>query len=466
MSAKFTFVAVKGAGKPQGSDRTLIRSHCMQGKNKREDSRRSMKKKKKQLNAAAPEENPETLAAIHWYPTPSSNIPYTLRIDHLSQNLIYKFLMCDVLLVEPVVETQISPIENCVDFDVFETTSNNPHLNDPLFSHAMTFIRSAIQDLALVNQRPSHITYNHLSQTLALLNKDLSTEAAYQKETTLHIVIMLTLLSVVFRDWNAAGAHMNGLMRIIDLRGGASYLNTRPKMRYQIDRLTTAWTLSSGSRAPQITLPSFSWTTLCTLEPFNTHPCVHIYPLRAILDADLYAIFHDLQHIATAINITIDSQIKFHGNCFQKLISHLQYRIQHIERTLKHHVDELVCLGMLCILTTSFKIPKRKIPYTYLQDRIRVAFEHPETSPLIRLNPSAVFWVVMMGLVSVVDLDEGWVREAWGLFKVQKDAGWATARRGLMEMVWIECLHDRLGEKAYTRLMGERDMRIDDPLAL
>lgn len=93
MEVQFEFVSAGNLGKPKSADRRLIRSRCMQGKNRREGSRRS---KQKQRRAAA------TLTAPHialpvWDveipPPPPSDIklvrlPGELDLD--SEELLYK----------------------------------------------------------------------------------------------------------------------------------------------------------------------------------------------------------------------------------------------------------------------------------------------------------------------------------------------------------------------------------------
>lgn len=49
MRKQFAFVPTDHTGKPKIADRALIRSHAMQGKNKREGSRRSIREAKKAI---------------------------------------------------------------------------------------------------------------------------------------------------------------------------------------------------------------------------------------------------------------------------------------------------------------------------------------------------------------------------------------------------------------------------------
>ena len=51
--AKFVFVQADDLGKPKATDRSVIRSHCMRGRNKRADSRRSLREARQRQTAQA-----------------------------------------------------------------------------------------------------------------------------------------------------------------------------------------------------------------------------------------------------------------------------------------------------------------------------------------------------------------------------------------------------------------------------
>jgi hypothetical protein len=76
----------------------------------------------------------------------------------------------------------------------------------------------------------------HLRRTLYFLNEKLAQENAWLDDSTVYVIIMLTLMAVSFGDYAAAGAHMDGLRRIVELRGGVKYLESTPKLHYKLDR--------------------------------------------------------------------------------------------------------------------------------------------------------------------------------------------------------------------------------------
>lgn len=67
----FTFISVGSDGLPQSAERSLVRSHCMRGRNKREDSRRSRQARRREARrfqspaACAQDLAPEPGVAAH-----------------------------------------------------------------------------------------------------------------------------------------------------------------------------------------------------------------------------------------------------------------------------------------------------------------------------------------------------------------------------------------------------------------
>lgn len=88
----------------------------------------------------------------------------------------------------------------------------------------------------LISCTLSKTTVFHLRRTLHFLNEKLAHEDAYRDDSNVYVIIMLTLLAVSFGDYVAANAHMDGLRRIVELRGGMEYLQSMPKLHYKLDR--------------------------------------------------------------------------------------------------------------------------------------------------------------------------------------------------------------------------------------
>jgi hypothetical protein len=120
---------------------------------------------------------------------------------------------------------------------------------------------------------------------------------------------------------------------------------------------------------------------------------------------------------------------------------------------LKEPLQEFVCLGMLACLTTSFKIPGRRITYRYLADRFRQSCFAMLARPEQRELEVLELWGLMMGAISVFDIEE----EVWLLARgaeVAKDQGveWQDVQKRLQSIMWIGCIHDEAGNKMFEKM--------------
>ena len=78
--AGFSFVvADPSTGKTASTDRKLIRSHCMKGKNKREDSRRSRRLARQSAKLTAPTPQDQQSQSAGVYPPHAAEIIYRPR---------------------------------------------------------------------------------------------------------------------------------------------------------------------------------------------------------------------------------------------------------------------------------------------------------------------------------------------------------------------------------------------------
>lgn len=141
------------------------------------------------------------------------------------------------MLTTNIAHFTISPLELCVDFDFTQTVEFGRLFFDTTFLSAALFTSSAVNDLAISSRRQiSMESAFYLRQTLLTLNTKLNQRATVCADSTILVVVSLALLSAVFEDWAAAGAHMAGLYRVVELCGGLSFLRGRSKLYYKIER--------------------------------------------------------------------------------------------------------------------------------------------------------------------------------------------------------------------------------------
>ncbi|KAJ4360935.1 uncharacterized protein N0V89_001504 [Didymosphaeria variabile] len=276
MGASFEFVNVSDpASNPKPGKSHQIRSRCMQGKNKREDSRRSIREKKR-LAKHARERKVVTTTGMPFYTDSAPVLPVGTLISDLA---LVRFAGPDIdgeakgilfkAFAYNVANQALSPLDRAVDFDCLESASFEWLFEDTAFLHSILSASYAVSDLLYPqwDGKPGRKTLIHLRKTLRLLQDKLSgNENVHQDESVLVVVINLALLSAVFGDWDAAAAHFKGLQKIVELRGNLQFLNSRPKLHFKLDRIDLAYSLSSG-KAPFFLHHAVDWTCARTEDP-------------------------------------------------------------------------------------------------------------------------------------------------------------------------------------------------------
>lgn len=100
-------------------------------------------------------------------------------------------------------------------------------MSDPVYLHSMLFSSEAWLDESLGRDR-SLSTQMHLLKTLRLLQERISVpgDPLAISDQTIMTVVTLALAAQVFGDRAGVENHMQGLQRMVDLRGGFGALKT------------------------------------------------------------------------------------------------------------------------------------------------------------------------------------------------------------------------------------------------
>ncbi len=179
-------------------------------------------------------------------------------------------------------------------------------------------------------------------------------------------------------------------------------------------------------------------------------PClyspVHLLSIEAKVEPSLVVVFQDLQRLVALINDHSTRLVRMKGSVFQLSVSSIQSRLLQLRDVPNSVVADCFCLGMLAFLTTMFRAPGLEITYGYLGNQLRDCCQKIEIStPELQ---TVMFWLLMISRIAVFKADPAWLRVRW-----QKVAApglsWATARRRLQSVVWINFIHDEPGRKAF-----------------
>ncbi|XP_014552476.1 hypothetical protein COCVIDRAFT_110229 [Bipolaris victoriae FI3] len=400
---QFDFIISDPVSNPKPGKSLQIRSRCMLGRNKREGSRRTQREKRKIANEMIPSvpsnRTPRRAAPPPTKPLIKDLVP--IRFAGRGIDPEAEILLADAFAFN-FLANDVTPLERCTNLDCLESACFSWLFTDTTFLHSILCASYAIKDFKSPQSKggPGVQTTFHLQATLSLLRVKMQKAFAHQDESVLRVIINLTLLAIGFGDWATAATHLEGLRGIVQLRGDAAFLEERPTLHFKLDRIDLAWSLASG-RKPYFMQPVKSWD--CRIRcPYPTPP-PNLYQPSAAWDYRILNVFKDFQNLTLMINP---------------------------------------------MLTTTFQLPGRRIPYTWVVEQLRTMCITAGSE--IRQDKSLLLWVLLTASITVARTHDTWIRDA--LKTAVAGLEWEDVQAHVSRVMWIGLVHDKPGQKAYERL--------------
>ncbi|TIC89883.1 hypothetical protein CH35J_012316 [Colletotrichum higginsianum] len=480
----FAFVMTDTSGRPNSEDRKLIRSHVMRGKNTRA-SRAAPKR------AAAPwaaydidtagsvqeTESPEALPIPVGRPGSEVALRYNdnkrasqREVLHASNDLdMFRFAedVDDIsrsMLFEyyGFIKETMYPIEWCLSFDASKTPWFYWLLSDAAFLNSMLFTVGLLHDS--VEGKTSKRTNFHVWRTLKLLNKHITDKDLALADSTIATVVSMCMVSEIFGDRDGATAHVRGLRRIVELRGGIESFGHNLQLQVKICRVDIGWSLCTGEK-PLYYRDGIDWGSSLGRKLGDlpagfqrSRDRCRIRLLADSFDPRLGNVFQDLHDFSLLANYLAETGQKIEPHVFQNLMTSVQYRLLYLEPATRAGVADMFRLGMSSYITTLFlKVHGAKIPLAALTSQLRSVcrqFEVADASTAaVRL---LVAWTLVTGAISVFDGnedDDAWLIPKLASLRDSLGATWPEAEARLGEVMWVELAHSSQGVKVFEKLV-------------
>jgi hypothetical protein len=216
------------------------------------------------------------------------------------------------------------------------------------------------------------------------------------------------------------------------------------------DSIDLVWFLSSGKN-PFFMQPIATWNSIMS-APYSPLP-PDLFQPSPEWNVRLVNVFRDLQYTCLRINHNQFKYARHNPSVFQSGLSSVQSRLLYLGKFLENPLERLVHLTMLALMTTTFKIPGRKVRYKWLLQQLQDTYKEVGSS-LFSLDESLVLWVLVTTAFTVAGAQTRWIQEVWKGTYVEPN--WATVKDHLMRVMWIETMHDQAGESVYHQLEESR----------
>jgi hypothetical protein len=343
----------------------------------------------------------------------------------------------------------------------FERRAENwiaPLTTDLAFLHMMIFTSQYYFDtIAILPRKPSrqHIS-PHFVKALRLLQERIggNDHKAKLSFTTLAAVMGLTGHAYLTGDLKSARNHLEGLHKIVILRGGVSTFEANPKLLLEILRCDIGITLHTGS------IPVFFSNTLCS-EPFipypdltllfdatgTRHSCTSV-EICHDLDNELAQAWEVMSYFCSLINLAAFSGQLISARTFLDTMASVFYRLFSLKFDSTSR-DEAVRLALLGFSATVFlQWGHFGMSYLHLATLARHCFRGLKNE---EVNNQLMIWLLMTASISIFDItDDAWVKPL--LLNNMRKSGiekWNDMQKLLKSFMWIDIVYESPGKAVF-----------------
>jgi hypothetical protein len=171
-------------------------------------------------------------------------------------------------------------------------------------------------------------------------------------------------------------------------------------------------------------------------------------------DSRLALVFYTLQCTAILLDTHDFGAPTVNGARLHKRMSFVQSELLRLKGLLVDGLSEVLRLGMVAFLTTTFRVPGQ--------------YEHPACArlakPLLasctanrdgiaKLPGEMRTWFLLVGLMTASGFDHLQTRMAWrDLVPLPPALSWETVRGEAKKVMWIDAIHDALGRRGFDAL--------------
>ncbi|KAK4228103.1 hypothetical protein QBC38DRAFT_476161 [Podospora fimiseda] len=443
--------------------RKQIRSHVMLGKNrKRDDPKRNVTLGSWINDSQIFSPTATPISIPNRVGTDFSHIPLAEILDPYRAKLVSTWFT--------TLKTSMYPVETIVQPPMDQWLDYLAH--DRAYLACVLFAAQAFLDWAR-DRKIGKLSLQHLNSAMHNLRQTLAESSQTPTDSTLAVVVTLSMMSDVMQDYDAAKKHVEGLYQLIQMRGGIRTLQYNPQLQVKVLRADLGHAISTGSK-PLFFSEGFSWDPYLANHnktPKSTSPAAKrtilsiLSASNEVPDQRLINIYLDLQEFTLATNIAYQTASKIAFEPFLETLVSAQYRLLAL---LNEHSESettmtmMLILGMLTFTTTTF-LQVRNLPMRYMDLTRRLRKLLSTISQRDQKEDDAVtkykLWLVFIAAISIVTdpEDESLFISAATPLLVKLgmvDASWNNVRGALREFLWVDWLQSAFGRSFHARVMG------------
>ncbi|KAI1625849.1 hypothetical protein EDD37DRAFT_648306 [Exophiala viscosa] len=475
------FVVTDENGKAGPEKRKLIRKHAMLGKNR--GKTRNVKPVKMESPCDAEdsmEYQDEGLGLLirMRYPTIPRQAISELSLTQFAVD-VEPSVIHDLLKFSFIAKRVMYPLERHIMFhknNKVDTMWIELWTSDAAYMHAAVFASQAYVFHTTTGETPvaARRAIVHHSAALRLLRERLSMPKGDGKvsnatisDSTILVVLYLTLHAHFMIDYKTAKHHMEGLRKIVDMRGGLIAFSYNTKVIIELLKCDLSIALNNGTQPmffndPSKPLLPYDPTLLSAKEPKSSARKLLV---EQGIDADLVQAWSFLKTFCSTIDSAAEHKRQLPKEVLLNAMAPVMYRLLRMKSFDSSNVDEAVRLGLLIFSSHIFLSWQGvKSRHTYLPNTYRnclLTLKLPSALP-----PQIFAWLLMIGSIAIfTTADDAWLMP-WlrGNIELCEAHSWSEVREKLKECPWINFLHDEPGQARYDLAVSSH-VQMDDVTA-
>ncbi|KAK0741795.1 hypothetical protein B0T21DRAFT_345677 [Apiosordaria backusii] len=453
---------VNSSAKIDPASRKQIRSHVMRGKNRKRVDLSTKPSFRSWINDCQ---------VSDYLPLPQSIPPRVGNdLSHIAFIIPLKPYMQDLMFQWfTVIKQAVYPVETCVQPDSHQWVEYLSY--DQAYLHSVLFSTHAFFDWSR-SAKIGDVTMHHLNTCIVSLQQNLLNACLAVSDSTITTVTTLAMMADLFGDYEDERKHIEGLFKIVEVRGGIRALQYNPQLQSKVLRGDLGLALSTGSK-PLFFSEGFSW------EPYLYSQTHSVSPNKSnsstptsdimmpyITDPRLLNIYLDLREFSRAANLAIQIGTKIGAAEYLETLVSVQYRLLALQHEcgdppVSTEDGKLLRVGMLAFTTTTF-LHVKGLPFKFphLQDQVRECCQGLDTQ---KHSKKLELWFLFVAYISALgkngtEEDERMLVEkgreiATGMKAQWKGKiGWNEVRKVLIEVMWIDWVHSEYGRVFLDKL--------------
>ncbi|KAH8126568.1 hypothetical protein LI328DRAFT_165955 [Trichoderma asperelloides] len=369
---------------------------------------------------------------------------------------IQPYMQGDLSLALSPLREALYPPEICLQVDPASSSWTTALLTDSVYLHCTLFSVEAYLE-ACLQKTQGPLAHFYFQKTIRLLQDRLDRPDDPQtiSDPTIMVVSVLGLTAEVTGDYMAAKKHMEGLRRMVDLRGGLEMLRfDNARLPAKVCRIDLVLALRFGIEPVffNSTMPWRSFVDHGLIGKSKGALADNEEVLRTLstLDKRVTNIWNDLKEFSQICNLASQTPHKLSPNIFSEIMISIYYRLLSLKFE-DDPVAEAIRVAMMAFgagIFFQWRGIRQRLAHL---DRLSQSSLSNLKESQIRLPPLFILWLLVVQISTFAQLPPVnnlrlWVDDTVSQLRISNSK---QGRQMLKSVMWIDYCHDKLLDEVW-----------------